>query len=119
MSESEYIVWKVETRSHLRRAHPDWDEKKVRSECYAIKKDLGIVVARPTDKDWIRLDDRMPPVGEYVLLSFLNHSVPDIGYCKGSEEEGYAIYSAYDNQTYLSRDCICNAWMPLPDCLDE
>ena len=68
-----------------------------------------------TDK-WIPVQERLPESGEYILLSFENFSVPDIGrYEAGSDGSG-AFYPGDDEKSYVEHDLFVNAWMPLPEC---
>lgn len=65
---------------------------------------------------WIPVEERVPETDDYVLVSFENYSLPDIGRCEGNEDEGYTFYPGDENKSYSSYGLIVNAWMPLPKC---
>lgn len=67
------------------------------------------------DMTWIPVeDDRKPPLEEYVLVSFENFSIPDIGRMEGNDDDGYIFYPGDENKSYISYGLFVNAWMPLP-----
>ena len=119
LDDYEYRWWFFETKLKVECEHPEWDFWKIRKRIREIKAEQEIYVERNTDEKWIRIEDKMPPTELPVLVSFVAHTVSDIGYVKGSDEDGWTFYSAYDNEPYLSHDLFVNAWMPLPECLDE
>lgn len=55
-----------------------------------------------------------PPAGEYVLLSFLNYSRPDIGVWI-EDDGGGAFYDDEEKSTFSSFGVFVNAWAPLPE----
>ena len=64
--------------------------------------------------------DTFPPVNndgysDYILLSFSNFSVPQVGRYE-QDEEGGAFYVGDDTETCASQDIYVNAWMPLLQC---
>lgn len=63
---------------------------------------------------WILPDDRTPENGSYVLVSFANFSMPDIGRYE-EDEDGGAFYPGDEEYTYTSVGLFVNAWMPLPE----
>ena len=63
---------------------------------------------------WIPITERLPETDDYILISFENFSVPDIGrYEAGSDGSG-AFYPGDEEYTYTSVGLYANAWMPLP-----
>lgn len=65
------------------------------------------------EKYWIDVDEKLPPVDEYILLSFANFSVPRVGRYE-EDEDGGAFYVGDDDESCVSHGVIVNAWMPLP-----
>lgn len=63
---------------------------------------------------WILPDDRTPENESYVLVSFANSSMPDIGRYE-EDEDGGAFYPGDEEYTYTSVGLFVNAWMPLPE----
>ena len=62
---------------------------------------------------WIPVEERLPELGEYVLISFSNFSVPAIGRYD-EDEEGGAWFIGDETESLVSQDMFVNAWMPLP-----
>lgn len=64
---------------------------------------------------WIPVGERLPDSDEYILLSFDNFTLPDIGrYEVGSDLSG-AFYPGDDDKSYVSYGLFVNAWIPLPE----
>lgn len=63
--------------------------------------------------NWIDINDRLPEPGEYVLVSFENFTLPDIGRYE-IDSDGGAFYPADEDTSYVSFGIFVNAWMPLP-----
>jgi hypothetical protein len=55
-----------------------------------------------------------PETDDYILLSFANLSVPEIGRYEKSEDGGGSYYIADDEIPCIEMNVIVNAWMPLP-----
>lgn len=64
--------------------------------------------------EWIPVEERLPELGEYVLISFSNFSVPAIGRYD-EDEEGGAWFVGDETESLVSQDMFVNAWMPLPE----
>ena len=62
---------------------------------------------------WIPVEERLPELGEYVLISFSNFSVPAIGRYD-EDEEGRAWFIGDETESLVSQYMFVNAWMPLP-----
>ena len=62
---------------------------------------------------WIPVEERLPELGEYVLISFSNFSVPAIGRYD-EDEEGGAFFIGDETESLVSQYMFVNAWMPLP-----
>ena len=74
---------------------------------------------KPEFGRWIPVGEMLPDSDEYILLSFDNFSLPDIGrYEVGSDGSG-VFYPGDDEKSYVSCGLFVNAWMPLPECYRE
>ena len=63
---------------------------------------------------WIPVAERLPELGEYVLISFSNFSIPAIGRYD-EDEEGGAWFIGDETESLVSQDMFVSAWMPLPE----
>lgn len=64
--------------------------------------------------NWIDINDRLPDQGEYVLVSFENSTLPDIGRYEIDSDGSGAFYLGDEDTSYTSFGFFANAWMPLP-----
>lgn len=64
--------------------------------------------------NWIPVSEHLPEAGSYVLLSFENVTIPNIGRYE-TDEEGGAFYSGDDDESYVEYGIFVNAWRPLPE----
>ena len=70
--------------------------------------------------NWILIDEKLPDTEDYILLSFENFSLPQVGrYEYDHLEESGAFYLGDELETCISQDLYVNAWMPLPKCYRE
>lgn len=77
------------------------------------KKDQDETIKIIEDSNWIPVSERLPENDDYILLSFENFLIPDIGRYE-QDEEGGAFYPGDEDYTYLSYGLFVNAWKPLP-----
>lgn len=65
---------------------------------------------------WIPVgqEEKKPPEEGYILLSFENCSLPEIGRYEG-DETGGAFYAGDDEESCISMGLVVNAWRPLPE----
>ena len=56
--------------------------------------------------EWIDVDYKLPPVGEYVLLSFSNFSIPLVGRYDEDEDGGGNFYIGDDTDPLIKNDPI-------------
>lgn len=68
---------------------------------------------------WIDVDMDVPADSRYVLLSFSNFSVPQIGRYEEDEDGGGNFCLGDETETCQSQDLYVNAWMPLPECYQD
>lgn len=62
---------------------------------------------------WIPVTERFPESGDYVLLSFSNFTLPQVGRYE-EDEKGGAFFAGDETESLVSQDMYVNAWMPLP-----
>lgn len=67
---------------------------------------------------WIPIEERLPKIKEYgssdyILISFKNYGVPDIGRYE-EDEKGGAFFPGDEDLSYSSYGLVVNAWAPLP-----
>ncbi|MBQ1293714.1 MAG: hypothetical protein IIY21_06720 [Clostridiales bacterium] len=72
--------------------------------------DPEIITTEMVEDEWHSLDEP-PKEGEYVLISFENYGLPDIG----RMEDG-VFYPGDETKSYKSYGLIVNGWRPLPRC---
>lgn len=63
---------------------------------------------------WIPITERLPECDDYILISFENFSLPDIGRYEVDSEGNGTFYPGDMDYSYLSIGIIVNAWQPLP-----
>ena len=65
------------------------------------------------ENDWIPITEQLPRQGAYVLLSFENYLLPEIGFYE-EDKKGGAFCNA-EGYKFNSAGIFVNAWMPLPE----
>ena len=68
---------------------------------------------------WMPIENDVPVDDRHVLVSFANAHEPDIGRYEEDEDGGGSFYIGDMDETYLSIGLIPNAWMPLPECMED
>lgn len=63
---------------------------------------------------WIPITERLPETDDYILISFANFPLPDVGRYEVDENGGRAFYPGDEDVSYASVGVVVNAWMPLP-----
>lgn len=63
---------------------------------------------------WIPVEERLPEGKSYILLSFVNFSLPLVGRYE-QDEDGGAFYIGDEDITCVSQGVFVNAWLPLPE----
>lgn len=97
----------------------NYDIKKVPSELYgAICKlkdyeDSGFSSKQLEESEWIDVKSQLPEDNRYILVSFENFSLPDIGRYE-SNNDGGAFFPGDEDKSYVSLGLFVNAWMELP-----
>ena len=72
--------------------------------------DKDIISTEMIEDEWKSLDE-LPKEGEYILVSFANYTLPDIG-----RMEGGIFYPGDDDKPYRYVGLVVNGWRPLPRC---
>lgn len=94
----------------------DGYDDSVNREVICTKNAIEIVkeLAEEYNHGWIDASIEVPSTNRYILLSFSNFSIPQIGRYE-ADEEGGAFYIGDDTETCVSQDLFVNAWMELPE----
>lgn len=64
---------------------------------------------------WIPITEKAPDGNNYVLLSYENFTLPDIGRYEIAPDGGGVFYPGDCDRSCKSFGLIVNAWMPLPE----
>lgn len=64
---------------------------------------------------WIPVEEGLPEQDNYILLSFDNFSLADIGRYEVDDDGGGAFYPGDEDTSYSSIGFFVNAWRPLPE----
>ena len=67
------------------------------------------------ESGWIPVDEQIPNTDKYILVSFENFTIPDIGRYETDEDGNGAFYPGDDDKSYAKYGLFVNAWMPLPE----
>ena len=87
----------------------DWEPKfKPYSVDFFFEQD--VISTEMIEDEWRSLDEP-PKEGEYILVSFANYTLPDIG-----RMENGIFYPGDDDKSYKDFGLIVNGWRPLPRC---
>lgn len=65
--------------------------------------------------NWIPIEERLPETDDYILVSFSNYTLPDIGRYEADKDGGGAFFPGDEERGYASFGLFVNAWMPLPE----
>ena len=68
---------------------------------------------------WHPVNEKLPETDDYILLSFENAPVPDVGRYDRFPDGSGAFYLGDDEKSCVSFGLFVNAWMPLPECYQE
>nr|DAG83067.1 MAG TPA: Protein of unknown function (DUF551) [Caudoviricetes sp.] len=64
---------------------------------------------------WIPVTERLPEDDKYIMVSFDNFTLPDIGRYEVDKDGNGAFYPGDDEKSYTAYDLYVNAWIPLPE----
>lgn len=68
---------------------------------------------------WIPVTERLPEDDKYIMVSFKNFTLPDIGRYETDKDGNDAFYPGDEDKSYVSQGLFVNAWMPLPESYRE
>nr|DAU33292.1 MAG TPA: Protein of unknown function (DUF551) [Caudoviricetes sp.] len=68
-----------------------------------------------TEQRWIPVSERLPDADKYILVSFENFTILDIGRYETDKDGSGAFYSGNDDKSYVEYGLFVNAWMPMPE----
>lgn len=72
--------------------------------------DRDIISTEMIEDEWKSLDE-LPKEDEYILISFANFTLPDIG-----RMENGIFYPGDDMKSFKEYGLVVNGWRPLPRC---
>lgn len=67
------------------------------------------------EQRWIPVSERLPDADKYILVSFENFTISDIGRYETDKDGSGAFYPGDDDKSYVEYGLFVNAWMPLPE----
>lgn len=74
------------------------------------------IIRKHMNDGWIPVEERLPEDNKYILLSFENFSLPEIGRYEAKEDGGaFYLGECDEGDTCISQDLYVNAWQPLPE----
>lgn len=76
---------------------------------------MRTVARKPELGKWIPVSERLPEDDAYILLSYENFTLPDIGRYEVDKDGNGAFYSGDEDRSCVSFGLFVNAWMPLPE----
>ena len=94
-------------------APDDWEPKFGKESVdFFFKTETGsdIISTEMIEDEWKSLDEK-PKEGEYILISFANYTLPDIGRMTDG-----VFYPRDDDKSYKDFGLVVNGWRPLPRC---
>lgn len=108
-----------------------WPNCEISSKCLAGNRPMIFLELHerfwnPTEEGerdgmWIPVTEQLPKSNDYVLMSFENFTLPEIGRYEVNDEGDGAWYLGNDDEgdTCCSVGLFVNAWMPLPESYRE
>lgn len=79
------------------------------------KEEHDKVVELLNSRRWIPVSGKLPEDDKYILVSFENYTLPDIGRYETDKSGNGAFYPGDEDKSYVSYGLFVNAWMPLPE----
>lgn len=67
------------------------------------------------ENGWIPCSERLPETDDYILISFKNYTLPDIGRYEVDKDGNGTFYPGDEDKSYISFGIFVNAWKPLPE----
>lgn len=69
---------------------------------------------KPEFGKWIPITERLPEDDKYIMVSFDNFTLSDIGRYEADKDGNGAFYPGDEDRSCASFELFVNAWMPLP-----
>lgn len=66
-------------------------------------------IERLKSTNWIPIDERLPETDDYILVSFSNYILPDIGRYEADKNGGGAFFPGNEERSYASFGLFINA----------
>lgn len=76
---------------------------------------FDLVEDKNVEQRWIPVSERLPDADKYILVSFENFTISDIGRYETDKDGSGAFYPGDDDKSYVEYGLFVNAWMPLPE----
>lgn len=76
---------------------------------------MRTVARKPEFGKWIPVSERLPEDDTYILLSYENFTLPDIGRYEVDKDGNGAFYPGDEDRSCASFGLFVNAWMPMPE----
>ena len=95
-------------------AFVEYKEPYAEIECETEEDFNKIQEAMRQYQGWISVEEEIPEAVEYILISFANFSLVQIGRYEENADGNGAFYIGDEAETCLSQDLVVNAWMELP-----
>lgn len=70
---------------------------------------------KPELGQWILVSERLPKDDKYILISYENFTLADIGRYETDKDGNGAFYIGDEDRSCVSFGLFVNAWMPLPE----
>ena len=67
------------------------------------------------ESGWIPVDERIPENDKYILISYENFTLADIGRYEIDKDGTGTFYPGDEDKSCVSFGLFVNAWMPLPE----
>lgn len=90
------------------------DDDYIEINGYGAIEDIRALPSADRPQEWIPCSERLPEPDKYVLLSFDNFTLAEVGRYEVDDDGGGAFYAGDDEKSYSSYGIFVNAWMPLP-----
>lgn len=85
-------------------------------KCEEVNRLKAELAAERQKHRWIPVEERLPETDTYILLSFLNFSLPMVGQYREYEDGGaFYLGDCDEGDTCISNGLYVNAWQPLPE----
>ena len=91
------------------------DNKEQMVEITEANADIQKIIEELDANPWNPVEESVPMDERYVLLSFENFTLPQIGRYETDEDGGGSFFLGDDDKSLASYGLFVNAWMDLPE----